>query len=783
MTTPVRTRWGDAGLPVELTSFVGRRQDIGAVKGALSEARVVTLTGAGGVGKTRLAMRVATELRRAFADGVRFVDLSTATDPAAMRSSVVDALGIHDQSTRDSTDVIADFLRDRQMLLVLDNCEQIAGDCASLVNALIRRSPRIRILATSRERLWVTGEYVWRVPSLSVPDKEGEADGARTSTAPAEYPSLALFAERAAMVGGTSPDREDWPDVAELCRMLDGLPLAIELAAAQTRMFSPAQLVRRFDERLGSLRGLDRAAPPRHRTLEAAIDWSHELCSPAERLLWARASVFAGWFGLDAVEGVCSGEGLPREKVIDTIAGLVDKSVLVPEEHLGEVRYRLLETLARYGRARLREAGDEKTLTRRHRDWYLRLAEQMAAEWFGPDQLEWARRLQREYLNLRAAMEYSLAPPLGEGRVGLRFTAALMPYWYGGCQLSEGRVWLERALASDREPTLARAMSLRNLASICAILRDFPVAEGALRECRALADHLHDPLVAAQTAATEAHLAVIRSDYATALDRATAALAFPGYAVRPERAALLPTLAIACALLGDYDGAASAFEEAQRCSAESGARFDLSWALVGRAIAALFAGENRAVIRFAREAMVIARDFHNALCISKAPTLLFCSTAADGDFTRGAVLLGVQRRICHALGVSGLANDAETVLINATTSQIRKELGERSFEAAVARGFALDLDEAIDYALGTEAEPAGAVEASTKAAEHSPLTAREQQVAELVSQGMSNKQIAADLVLSPRTVEGHVEHILAKLGLTSRAHIAAWIAHHRTGQD
>ncbi|GGT14311.1 LuxR family transcriptional regulator [Streptomyces tanashiensis] len=779
MATPVRTRWGGAGLPVELTSFVGRRQEIDTVRAALSEARVVTLTGVGGVGKTRLAMRVATELRRAFSDGVWFLDLSSVSDRSALGSVVVEALEIHDQSDRDPAEIVTGFLHERQVLLVFDNCEQVVEECAALINSVIRQAPQVRVLATSRERLWVTGEHTWRVPPLSVPasDPDSDEEFARSSPGTPEYPALVLFAERAAAVRGAPLAREVWPDVARLCRRLDGLPLAIELAAVQTRMFTPGQLVKGFEERIGSLHTPDRTAPARHRSLEAAIDWSYELCSPQEQLLWARVSVFAGWFSLDAAEGVCSGEDLPPETVMTLVAGLLDKSVLVQEEHLGQAQYRLLETLAQYGRTRLRDTGQEAALVRRHRDWYLQLAEQMAAQWYGPDQLSWSRRLRRDYRNLRAAMEYCLSTP-GEEHAGLRFTAALLQYWHGTGQMAEGRAWLERALAANGEPTPARATSLRNLASICAQQSDLAAGEAAREEGLTLARRLHDPLLHARALAVGAELALARGDFVATIGHEREALACPEYAGGRERVASLTILTVAHAISGDYDEAVSAFEQAQRCNVEFGERFNLSWALIGRAVAEYGAGENTSAITYTRKAMRIAREFNNPLGLSTALGILLCSTAAAGDVARAAVLLGARRRISRVFGISEFVNDAESALVDTATSQIKQGLGEAVFEARVARGFAFDLDDAVDYALGAEEEPAPAAEAGTAPAEPNPLTPREQQVAELVAQGMSNKQIAAKLVISPRTVEGHVDHVLTKLGLTSRAHVAAWATRH-----
>ncbi|MDD9375941.1 LuxR C-terminal-related transcriptional regulator [Streptomyces sp. ZAF1911] len=776
MTTPAGHHWGDIDLPVELTSFVGRQREVAAVKKALSDARVVTLSGVGGIGKTRLALKVATELRRAFTDGVAFFGLSAAMDRPALDSVVLDGLRIRGESDHEAAEIITDFLCERQMLLVFDNCEHVVAESAALISTVIRRAPQVRVLATSRERLWVTGEYVWRVPPLSVPDPDSEGEFPQGLPGPSEYPALALFAERAAAAGGSNMAGGDWAEVARLCRRLDGLPLAIELAAVQTRMLSPSQLIRRFDERLGSLATRDRSVPDRHRSLEAAIEWSYELCSPEERLLWVRASVFAGPFSLESAASVCSGEGLPPEKVTDLVTGLIDKSLLVHEEHLGEVQFRQLETLAQYGRTRLRETDAEGELARRHRDWYLQLAEQSFAHSYSSDQLTWSRRLRRERANLNVAFEYCMSTP-GEERAAVRFTAALLQYWYeGGGQLAEGRRWLEAALAVDAEPTWAHVMSLRNLAWIYSQQQDHAAAEATLRDCRALARHLHDPLMDARIIATEAELALARGDCAASIARSEEALARPEYAADPARVTSFTILTVGHALLGNYEEAVRAHTEAQRCSAESGDSFRVSWAQVGRAVAELRVGAHSSVIVYTRECIRLAREFDSVFALSAAFALMLSSTAAEGDFVRAAVLLGARQRVRHALGITGVAAPAESGMIDAATARIRAELGEALFEATVTRGFAHDLNGALDYALGIEDEPAPAAETGSAQvqAPAGALTPREEQVAALVAQGMSNKQIAAQLVLSPRTVEGHVEHILTKLGFTSRAHIAAW---------
>ncbi|MET7734711.1 LuxR C-terminal-related transcriptional regulator [Streptomyces sp. NPDC005402] len=399
-------------LPVETTSFVDRRHEQAAGRELLTRARLVTLTGPGGVGKTRLAARIAARAERTFPDGVRFVHLAGLREPELVPLAVADALGLHDHSARPPSEALVAHVRDRRVLLVLDNCEHLLRACAHLAAALLHGTTGVRILATSRHRLGLTEENLLDVRPLPVPDPDGDlsaADG---------YPALALFADRAAaVVPGFALTADNRAAVARLCRRLDGLPLAIELAAVRMRVLGAEQLLARLDDRYRLLTSGSPAALPRHRTLRAAVDWSHELCTGREQVVWARLSVPAGGFDLETAEAVCAdGDLVHGADVLEAVAGLVDKSVLSREPGPEGVRYRLLDTLRQYGLERLRGmAGEELATRRRHRDWILRRAAACERAWFGPGQREIVARLRADQDNLRAALDFSLRGAAASG--------------------------------------------------------------------------------------------------------------------------------------------------------------------------------------------------------------------------------------------------------------------------------------------------------------------------------------------------------------------------------
>ncbi|MFJ2008722.1 ATP-binding protein, partial [Streptomyces chartreusis] len=445
-----------AGLPHDSTSFVGRRGQISDARRLLSDCRLLTFTGPGGVGKTRLAVRVADVSRRGFRDGVRFIGLEELRDPSLLAHTVAAKLGLRDQSSRSATDTVIDHLRERNLLLVLDNCEHLIDECAVFVGALVRACPDLRILATSRQSLGVYGETTLVVPPLQVPDPERQY----TPEALGQYDSVRMFTDRAvAAYQGFEVTDGNRAVLARLCYSLDGIPLAIELAAVWLRVLSLDQLDERLSERYHLLVKGPRDAPARQRTLRALIDWSYELCSDAERRVWACASVFDGGFDLTAVEQVAANATAQSEGIPAVIDSLVDKSILLRQDHGDTVRYRMLETVREYGEERLVAAGEYLPARRRHRDLYLGLAERFAREWIGPGQEAWIDRLRREHPNLRVALDYCLTQP-GEAAAALYLVIWIEDYWTIHGFFTEARHWLDQALAAAPEPTRERSTAL-----------------------------------------------------------------------------------------------------------------------------------------------------------------------------------------------------------------------------------------------------------------------------------------------------------------------------------
>ncbi|MFF8605655.1 ATP-binding protein [Streptomyces sp. NPDC015346] len=732
----------------------------------------MTLTGIGGVGKTRLAFRVARELRRAFPDGVCLVELASLKDPALLPPTLIDALGIPEPSARPSMTAVCDHLRERRMLLLLDNCEHLVEAAADLADQVLRAAPDVRILATSRQALRIAGEHVYPVPPLPAPDPE---DPPEPGTA-TQYPSVALFAERSvAVVPGFALTPDNEAAVIRLCHRLEGIPLAIELASVRLRVLAVDELANRLDDRFQLLREGSRNLPERHQTLQALIDWSHNLCSPAEQALWARASVFAGGFGMDALERVCTDDTLPTHAVIDTVAGLLDKSIFIREEQGKYVRFRMLETIRTYGQARLAESGDEPALMRRHRDWCLRLVETVDEEWGGDKQQDWASRLELEHANLRRALDYCLSRP-GEARVALRM-AAVPWFWMAMGYVTEGKLWLDRALALDQEPSRERAWALATASYITMTQGDEPTATALAEEARSLAARLGDRAALAyathvlalchclRAGLAEADLPGAVPLFAEALQRyadAEVPAAYPNFA-RIE-------LASVHILLGEADKAAEVVDDLFRRCQAAGERWQLSYALWERGFLKLIRGEVDAAESDLCEALRIKRSFHDTLGLALVLEVLAWTTVAKGEAERAATLLGGTAALWKTIGAPLVGSTHMIARREQFEKAAREKIGKAAFDAAFGRGRALTAEETLALALRERVQPAPETQPPAPA-----LSRREREVADLVSEGMSNKEIAARLVISPRTAEGHVEKILTKLGFATRTQIASWV--------
>ncbi len=752
-----RSRRSAGNLPAELTSFVGRRHELGEAKRLLSTARLVTLTGAGGVGKTRLALRVAADVRRAFPDGVWLVELADVGDPHLVPNTVATAFGL--RGTSDQAAGLAEYLEDKQLLLVLDNCEHVADECATLVAKLLAVSGGLRVLATSRHTLHVEGEHLLHVEPLPV---AGDAGG------PIE--AVTLFADRAAAV---SPGFELTPDtrpaVSRICRRLEGIPLAIELAAVRVRVLSVDQVLERLDDRLGLLTARPAAVQPRRRTLEAAIDWSFELCTPAEQRLWAQASVFPGGFDLDAAEHVCAPAEADGGSTLDVVTGLVDKSVLSRQNGTfgRHAWYRMLETVREYGVARLATGGDEAAVRVRQTEYYAELARRYRAEGFGPRQSEWLGRLRREHANLRAVLEHCLSGPGEPGRA-LDIAASLWNFWYGGGLVPEGCGYLRRGLELCGERSLVRARGLYAMAFL-AIQTGAPHAE-LLAELAELAGDLDDERLRAGHAECSGMATFFTGDLAGGAELLERALA--GYRTAGDALLVFDTLILLAAarfFLGDPRGAAAA-EEALALTDRHEARWSRGYALWAVAIHRWRADEPRQAADLLHEAIALRLPDRTLLAFL-VEALAWCHSA-DGEHERVARLLGGAGAVWRLSGARVGEMSPYQAFDEQCAALARKALGDDVFDAAFAEAAGSGLDEVVRYALREGPATRGA----GKAAEPDGLTRRQREIAALVARGMSNKEIAAALVLSGRTVEGHVENILVKLGLTSRTQVASWLA-------
>ena len=760
--------------PAELTGFVGRREDRAHVRSLLSSARLVTLTGFGGMGKTRLALRVASDLSRLYADGVWFVPFADISDPELVADVTASALGIEDRTARMNGQRLAEHLRQRESLLVFDNCEHVIDGCARLADLLLSRCPRLRILATSREPLRVRGEAVWAIPPLSIPARVESAEADAEA-----YESVQLFAERAGQVApGFAVADENRAAIIEVCRHLDGMPLALELAAVRLRAMSAAELLDGL-RRHWQLLDVDiRGAPGRHQTMTACLDWSHALCSPDERELWARLSVFVGGMEMDAIHRLASSQpgALPPDRVVQLVQSLVDKSILIAEPHDGRTRYRMLEVIRRFGIARLDGSGRLAAMRMRHRDWCAAMLAEFDQRWMDPSQIEHMRRVRREEANLRAALRFSWLEP-GEAAAGLELAARLRKYSMAYGWFSEGRLWLHRLLPMVPTPSDTRLAGLHAACWLAVLQGDRAVAAQLLGESRELAVQLDDavtPRVEQLAGWHELFLGDLSSSVQhlrCAVDR------FADLGWLADQTETLVLLGMAHAFAGELDQAAEAYAECLRICAGGANAWARSYALQWGGLVAWELGEHEQALAWEKESLELKRRIQErlgvALCL-EALAWIECET----DPRRAAVMLGASSALWHSMGTSPAALPGLGRYHDSSEVKLKELLSEGEFLRNVARGDSLTTDAAIAYALDEMSETAKGPTSPPEASMSAQLTRREREVATLIADGLSNKGIADTLVISQRTAEGHVEHILVKLGFTSRAQIAAWVSKH-----
>jgi predicted ATPase/DNA-binding CsgD family transcriptional regulator len=757
--SPVRAR----SLDRDPTSFVGRRRELKELKEALSSTPLLTLTGPAGVGKTRLALRLGTELRRAFPDGAVLATLEDVRDPSLLTETVAAALGLHDGSTRWLVGALADFLAERRLLLILDNCEQILDPAAVLVDALVRGCPGVRILVTSREPLGIGGEVVFPLAPLSVPLPATD----RPADALLRFEAVDLFVKRArAASPGFELTADNADAIAALCARLDGIPLAIELAAVRLRALTVDEILRQMDDRFRLLTTGSRVARPRQQTLGAAVGWSFDLLSEPQQVMWRRLSVFEGGFGLDAAEVVCAGEGISRDGVLQIVADLVDRSIVMRSQTSPDARYRMLETIREFGLERLRDSGEESALRGRHRDWCLAFAREMRERSWGPDQVEWWQRASAELSNLRSALRYC-ADTSGEARAGLSIASDVF-YW--GLDVREGRRWLDELLALDDAATPERAFALASSAHMAFHRMDVEAAEEAGAAARALAEDLGDDRLRCFAAWVLGQGALLRGG----LDEAEALLEEArGLAERLEDrrylAMALNTLGAVLAARGDPDGAIELCRRSAEISDEIGDRYFRSAAAFTEGAERWKRGEVDAAAELVDGCVRLHRRSGDKYQLGMALEALAWIATTGGEDERAARLMGAADRLFVESGTmiyppwDRVHDECERTCLGRT--------GASAFERESSAGRTARTEEVVAFALGEVAAP---VRRATERSA-SVLTGREREIAALVAEGLSNRDIASRLVISPRTAETHVEHILTKLGFTSRAQIAAWV--------
>ncbi|HXL61691.1 MAG TPA: LuxR C-terminal-related transcriptional regulator [Mycobacterium sp.] len=767
-------------LPAEITSFVDRRRELADAKRALSKSRLVTLTGVGGVGKTRVAARVARDRRRAYPHGVWLVELGELADPALLTQRVLTELGVRGLRSGDALEALIDSLSSRHLLLVLDNCEHLLDEVAALSVALLRSCPDLQILATSREPLRVVGEAVLSVPPMAAPEPERSGGVAGLS----RYDAVALFTERAAAaVSDFALTEDNYRAVAALCYRLDGLPLTIELAAGRLRSLSPAQILSKLDDRYALLTGGERGRPDRQQTLRASIEWSYQLCTPQEQRLWARLCVFAGRFELDAVEGVCTGD-IAGDEIVDLVSGLVDKSIVVRRERGAVAQYRLLETIREFGLERLNEAGDGPAFRMRHLQWYAALIRTAKAEWISERQVYWLARLAAEGANIRSALDFCLNER-GDADVVMEIVVGIpLGVWWARGNLGEGRHWLDEALARSSGVTVLRVRAMLRNSHLAMVGGELATGNRLLDEARGLIQQVSDPMVLAQLHHVAAHSAHYAGDLTRAASELEQALAMSKSTTDLDcYLDILNSVTFYGSMAGQHERAAACYEEIIQLTGPRGESLHRANALMALGLDAWRRGDPVHAVELQRSGLEIKLGLDDQL-----GTALGLDTALGLEaLAWGVGALGQHKRAAHMLGTAEVLWDSTGGSLatlfpdlvsehDKSVAAARAALGDQAYAAAFRRGTQMPLAQALDDAEHTRRSTrSGQVDAGGVGS----LTSREEEIAGLLAKGLSNKAIAKSLVIAQRTAEAHVANVLVKLGLTSRSQVAAWVAEQR----
>ena len=603
-------------LPRQLTSFIGREHEMASVKALLETTSLLTLTGSGGTGKTRLSLHAAADVVERYSDGVWLVELAPLSDPALIPQTVADVVGVREASGESITKTLISALKAKQMLLVLDNCEHLLDASVSLVDALLKSCPNVRVMVSSREVLGISGETIYRVPSLSLP----ESNASYSPESLLQFESVCLFVERAEAV---KPDftitRRNTPALASVCNRLDGIPLAIELAAARVRSLTVEQIASHLDNRFRLLTGGSKTALPRQQTLRAMIDWSYDLLDENQKALLRRLSVFMGGWRLEAAEAVCSCAEVEEGEVLDLLTALVDKSLVVTEVQGQAVRYRLLETVRQYARDRLVESGESDNVFQRHRDFFLVLAEDGEPNLTGPVQGEWLERLDQEYENLRGALEWSLgARSSAEAQ---RFCGTLWRFWATRGHLFEGRGWCGRAIEGpgNVQRTQERGDALNGAGALAIVQGDYAYARACNEESLSIRREIGDKVGIAGSLSNLGLVATLLGEYGTARQCSEESLdLFREIGERRGIAFSLNALGVVAHARGDYIAARAYYEESLHISRVTGNLSGAAASLGELGSTAYCQGDFESATLYISEGLTISREIGNLIGIGRS---------------------------------------------------------------------------------------------------------------------------------------------------------------------
>lgn len=727
-------------LPLQVNRFIGREREITAARELLVTTRLLTLTGAGGSGKTRLAVQVATDVVEEFAHGVWWVELAAVSDPLLVPQLVASVGGVPERAGYTVTEALSEVLRPQQLLLVLDNCEHLLTASIQLIETLLRTCSQVRILVTSRQALAISGETTWPVLPLRVPD----TNRAQPIDGLLAYEAVQLFVERArSVLPSFTLTPENAAPVVQVCRRLDGMPLAIELAAARVRALSVEQIAERLDDACRLLTGGSRSALPRQQTLRAAMDWSYGLLSAHEQAVFRRLSVFAGSFSLEAVEAICAAELEDAYDVLDVLSSLIDKSLVLVEQRRGAARYRLLETIRQYSQDKLQEYGEAAKVRRRHRDWYASLAEQAEPEALEARQTSVFDRLEAEHENLRAAIGWSLEQR--EAETAAQIGAAISRFWLLRGYMSEGRRWLERALSGFSEKNAVRVKALNVAAMLASLQDDNDTARTLVEESLELSRALAEKKQTGYALYTLGRLARVEGNYSGALTFLEESLSlFLALGQKDDIALVLSDLGLTVLYMGDHERATRLCEESLALSREMGdLRGIASW-LANLAIVALARGDSGRATELCEESLAIRKSLgykggcahtlaimgrialdHGAcegarVCYQESLSLRQETGEKEGIATalEGlAAVIGMQGQPVRAARLCGSAEALRSLhrvpltpidrrYHEQTVAAVRALLDQPSFLRAWTEGQAMTLEEAIEEAaLVTGREP------------------------------------------------------------------------------